>query len=69
MRWWARNRGQVPHVNRADFLRKLMARRMASPSLYALTYNDFTALANRATADGRADQRRDSVNLDPAPTA
>ncbi|MGH1367347.1 MAG: thiosulfohydrolase SoxB [Maritimibacter sp.] len=37
-------RGQVPHVTGADF-RKLYGVKDGSPSAYALTYNDFSALA------------------------
>lgn len=37
-------RGQVPHVTGADF-RKLYGIADGSPSHYALTYNDFTAMA------------------------
>src|SRR6056297_4050838 len=38
-------KGKVPHVTGADF-RKMYGIEDGSPSHYALTYNDFTSLAN-----------------------
>jgi sulfur-oxidizing protein SoxB len=49
------NKGEVPHVTGADF-RKLYGIEDGSPSHYALTYNDFTALAREYGKVGGLDR-------------
>jgi len=55
------NRGQVPHVTGADF-RKLYGIADGSPSHYALTYNDFTALAQGYGRVGGLDRVATVIN-------
>ncbi|MCZ0812842.1 MAG: thiosulfohydrolase SoxB [Pseudomonadota bacterium] len=49
------NKGEVPHVTGADF-RKLYGIEDGSPSHYALTYNDFSALAKEYGRVGGLDR-------------
>ena len=53
--------GQVPHVTGADF-RKMYGINDGSPSHYALTYNDFTALANTYGKVGGLDRVSTVIN-------
>jgi len=55
------NRGQVPHVTGADF-RKLYGIADGSPSAYALTYNDFTSLAQGYGKVGGLDRMATVIN-------
>ncbi|MDX5412128.1 MAG: thiosulfohydrolase SoxB, partial [Rhodobacterales bacterium] len=55
------NKGQVPHITGADF-RKLYGIEDGSPSAYALTYNDFTALAKTYGRMGGMDRVATVVN-------
>ena len=55
------NRGVVPHVTGADF-RKLYGIEDGSPSHYALTYNDFSALARTYGKMGGMDRVATVVN-------
>jgi sulfur-oxidizing protein SoxB len=55
------NLGQVPHVTGADF-RKLYGIADGSPSAYALTYNDFTALAGTYGRVGGMDRVATVIN-------
>ncbi len=55
------NRGQVPHVTGADF-RRLYGIEDGSPSHYALTYDDFTALARTYGQMGGIDRVATVVN-------
>ena len=54
-------RGQVPHVTGADF-RKMYGIADGSPSHYALTYNDFTAMAQTYGRVGGLDRVATVVN-------
>ncbi|MCW9043553.1 MAG: thiosulfohydrolase SoxB [Pseudopelagicola sp.] len=54
-------KGQVPHVTGADF-RKMYGIEDGSPSHYALTYNDFTALANTYGRVGGLDRVSTVIN-------
>ncbi len=54
-------KGQVPHVTGADF-RKMYGIDDGSPSHYALTYNDFTALANAYGKVGGLDRVSTVIN-------
>lgn len=53
--------GQVPHVTGADF-RKMYGVADGSPSHYALTYNDFTSLANAYGKVGGLDRVSTVIN-------
>ena len=55
------NKGHVPHITGADF-RKLYGIEDGSPSAYALTYNDFTALAKTYGRMGGMDRVATVVN-------
>ena len=55
------NKGHVPHITGADF-RKLYGIEDGSPSAYALTYNDFTALAKTYGQMGGMDRVATVVN-------
>lgn len=55
------NKGHVPHITGADF-RKLYGIEDGSPSAYALTYNDFTALAQTYGRMGGMDRVATVVN-------
>ena len=55
------NRGQVPHVTGADF-RKLYGINDGSASAYALTYNDFSALAKGYGRVGGLDRVATVIN-------
>lgn len=55
------NKGEVPHVTGADF-RRLYGIDDGSPSHYALTYNDFTALAREYGRMGGLDRVATVVN-------
>ncbi len=55
------NRGEVPHVTGADF-RRLYGIEDGSPSHYALTYDDFTALARTYGKMGGIDRVATVVN-------
>ena len=55
------NKGQVPHITGADF-RKLYGIEDGSSSAYALTYNDFTALAKTYGRMGGMDRVATVVN-------
>ncbi len=55
------NKGQVPHVTGADF-RRLYGIDDGSPSHYALTYNDFTALAREYGRVGGMDRVATVIN-------
>ena len=55
------NKGHVPHITGADF-RKLYGIEDGSPSAYALTYNDFTALAKTYVRMGGMDRVATVVN-------
>ncbi|WP_027261448.1 thiosulfohydrolase SoxB [Sedimentitalea nanhaiensis] len=55
------NKGQVPHVTGADF-RKLYGVADGSPSAYALTYNDFSALARGYGRVGGMDRVATVIN-------
>jgi len=55
------NRGKVPHLTGADF-RKLYGIADGSPSAYALTYNDFSALAQGYGKMGGLDRVASVVN-------
>lgn len=55
------NKGQVPHITGADF-RKLYGIEDGSASAYALTYNDFTALAKTYGRMGGMDRVATVVN-------
>lgn len=55
------NAGQVPHVTGADF-RKLYGINDGSPSAYAMTYNDFTSLAQGYGKVGGLDRVATVVN-------
>ncbi|MFZ5964943.1 thiosulfohydrolase SoxB [Thalassococcus sp. BH17M4-6] len=55
------NRGEVPHITGADF-RKLYGISDGSPSHYALTYNDFSALAQEYGQVGGMDRVATVVN-------
>jgi S-sulfosulfanyl-L-cysteine sulfohydrolase len=55
------NRGQVPHVTGADF-RRLYGIADGSPSAYALTYDDFTALARGYGRVGGLDRMATVIN-------
>ncbi|HHB80677.1 MAG TPA: thiosulfohydrolase SoxB, partial [Aliiroseovarius sp.] len=55
------NRGQVPHVTGADF-RKLYGIDDGSPSAYALTYDDFSALAQTYGKVGGLDRVSTVIN-------
>ncbi|MCD1625788.1 thiosulfohydrolase SoxB [Seohaeicola saemankumensis] len=55
------NKGHVPHITGADF-RKLHGIEDGSPSAYALTYNDFTALAKTYGRMGGMDRVATVVN-------
>lgn len=55
------NKGQVPHVTGADF-RKLYGINDGSPSAYALTYNDFTSLAQAYGRVGGLDRVSTVIN-------
>lgn len=54
-------RGQVPHVTGADF-RKMYGVADGSPSHYALTYNDFTAMAQTYGRVGGLDRVATVIN-------
>ncbi len=54
-------KGQVPHVTGADF-RKMYGINDGSPSAYALTYNDFTALAKEYGKVGGLDRVATVIN-------
>ena len=55
------NKGEVPHVTGADF-RKLYGIDDGSPSAYALTYNDFTSLAQAYGRVGGLDRVSTVIN-------
>ena len=55
------NKGQVPHVTGADF-RRLYGIEDGSPSAYALTYDDFTALAREYGRVGGLDRCATVIN-------
>ncbi|MGR3273397.1 thiosulfohydrolase SoxB [Thalassococcus profundi] len=55
------NRGEVPHITGADF-RKLYGIEDGSPSHYALTYNDFSALAQEYGRVGGLDRVATVIN-------
>ncbi|MDR9483966.1 MULTISPECIES: thiosulfohydrolase SoxB [Sediminimonas] len=55
------NKGEVPHVTGADF-RRLYGIDDGSPSHYALTYNDFTALAREYGRVGGLDRVATVIN-------
>ena len=55
------NKGHVPHITGADF-RKLYGIEDGSPSAYALTHNDFTALAKTYGRMGGMDRVATVVN-------
>ncbi|WP_089268851.1 thiosulfohydrolase SoxB [Puniceibacterium sediminis] len=55
------NKGAVPHVTGADF-RKMYGIEDGSPSAYALTYNDFSALASEYGRVGGLDRVATVVN-------
>ncbi|MDK3074406.1 thiosulfohydrolase SoxB [Sedimentitalea sp. JM2-8] len=55
------NRGRVPHVTGADF-RKLYGIEDGSPSAYALTYSDFTSLAQTYGRVGGLDRVSTVIN-------
>ncbi|HHH89023.1 MAG TPA: thiosulfohydrolase SoxB [Aliiroseovarius sp.] len=55
------NRGQVPHVTGADF-RRLYGIEDGSPSAYALTYDDFAALAREYGRVGGLDRCATVIN-------
>ncbi len=55
------NRGEVPHVTGADF-RKMYGIEDGSPAAYALTYNDFSALAAEYGRIGGLDRIATVVN-------
>jgi len=55
------NKGQVPHITGADF-RKAYGIADGSPSAYALTYNDFTALAREYGRVGGMDRVSTVIN-------
>jgi S-sulfosulfanyl-L-cysteine sulfohydrolase len=55
------NRGQAPHITGADF-RKAYGINDGSPSAYALTYNDFSALAQGYGKVGGLDRMATVIN-------
>ena len=55
------NNGHVPHITGADF-RKLYGIADGSPSAYALTYNDFTSLAQQYGRVGGLDRVATVIN-------
>ncbi|MDQ2095341.1 thiosulfohydrolase SoxB [Rhodalgimonas zhirmunskyi] len=55
------NKGKVPHITGADF-RKLYGVEDGSPSAYAMTYNDFTALGKEYGKVGGLDRVATVVN-------
>jgi S-sulfosulfanyl-L-cysteine sulfohydrolase len=55
------NRGQVPHITGADY-RRLYGIDDGSPSAYALTYDDFTALAQGYGRMGGLDRMATVIN-------
>ena len=55
------NNGHVPHITGADF-RKLYGIADGSPSAYALSYNDFTSLAQQYGRVGGLDRVATVVN-------
>ena len=57
-------KGKPPHVTGADFL-KLYNIAPGSPEAYALTYEDFTALARGLWPHGRARSGRHRDQSDP----